>query len=78
MSLHKHNWAKITSDPWILQQISGYKTELSYTPFKKIVPGTIKLSSFETIGLDIEISKFLDKKIIQEVAVSSREKRWYI
>lgn len=71
--MHKHNWAKITSDPWILQQISDYKIELSYTPFPKIVPRTIQFSSSEKIGLDTEISKFLDKKIIQEVAVPCKD-----
>ena len=68
---HVNNWRKITSDPWVLQTIKGYKIEFSKKPFQKFIPRkrNSKFSMKETELIDNEICELLKKKAIAPSAV---------
>ena len=60
-------WEKVTSDNWILQTICGYKLEITFSPWQPFKPNPIQFNQMEQKQIDDEISKFLDKKIIEKV-----------
>ena len=51
------NWKSITSDPEILNIVSGYKLEFENTPFQTYVPREIKFSVNEISIISEEISR---------------------
>ena len=59
------NWRKYTSDPWILQTVSGYCLEFESTPFQWSIPREITFSDEQKLIIDNEISELLDKGAIQ-------------
>jgi hypothetical protein len=62
------NWMKITSDPWIIKQIQGYKLEFSGVPQQSHVPRHVPFSREEKLHIDQEIDRFLNMGIIEKAS----------
>ena len=73
LALHAHNWAKITSDQWVLTQVQGHKLELTSIPHQRKAPEASHMSSQEEQQLWVEIHKFLEKGAIAVVATPLRQ-----
>ena len=58
---HK-NWNMITSDPYILEIVQGYKLDLVEIPFQAFTPKPLLFSKSETKLLDNEIRDFARQK----------------
>lgn len=69
----KLEWAKITSDSWILQTISGYKLEITGKPWQTFVPQPIQFNKREQEQINNEVIKFQDKNIIEEVTGNEKD-----
>ena len=62
------NWEQITSDPYILSAISGYKLEFEIAPpIQTWIPRPFKLNQCEMHAIDIEIQRLIDKGVIEFV-----------
>ena len=68
-------WKLITTDPWILEVVQGYKLELESAPQQQVVPKPIQFSASERGAIQQEIENFLSKGIIIK---SSHEEGEYI
>ena len=62
---HIHEWAKLTSDPHILELASGYKLDFDTFPEQFRKP-SCKFSDSETKLISGEITKLLNKGVIVE------------
>ena len=60
----KPEWLKLTSDPEILDIVSGYSIEFSETPSHKQIQQNHQCSSVEQHAIDTEISKLFKKGVI--------------
>ena len=58
------NWKQITSDPWVLEAIQGYKIEFWKQPTQACPPASLHLSQKEVQLMDTEIRKPLEKRAI--------------
>ena len=65
LKLCLENWKKYTSDPWILQTVSGYCLEFESTPFQWSFPSEISFSNEQKLIVDNEVSELLNKGAIQ-------------
>jgi len=60
-------WAEITSDPNILEMVTGLNLEFeSGLPNQNSVPFPIKMNPNEKLAIDLEIQKLLGKGVIEE------------
>lgn len=59
ISLHFNQWQKITSDPVILNYITGYKLEFSSLPMQTVVPFQIRFGKTDNLAMDLEITRLL-------------------
>lgn len=57
----------VTSDPWTLSTVRGYKLELSGTPYQHRVPIPPFLDGRELSLIEEEIASLLEKQAIQEI-----------
>lgn len=60
----RNHWEKVTSDAFIIQTIKGYRLELDDIPKQTFRPKPIIFSDRDTNLINLEIEKFLDKRII--------------
>ena len=69
-----HQWQDITSDPEILEIIKGVHIEFleDKPPCQVRPPGPIKMTQEEASILDAEISKLIQKGVIEETTHSDR------
>ena len=51
LSLFTANWTQITSNPWVLETISGYKLEFLGCPSQKNPPGNIEMEATKAQAL---------------------------
>ena len=58
------NWRKLTSDPEILDIVTGAHIEFGSVPYQFFIPSQIKLSESEMEIIDNEIIDLLQKKMI--------------
>ena len=65
MALFASAWKRITSDPWVLDSVSHCHIEFDSLPIQNSIPREIKFSSSDTILVDCEISKLLEKQAIE-------------
>lgn len=72
LTKHLLTWRKITSDPWILETVSGYHLEFSCDTVQTSLPCPPILSSSKRDILDEEFHKLLGKGAIEK-AVSSKD-----
>lgn len=59
-------WQKISSNPWILSTISGYKIQFDETAFQYKIPLPIKFNQKQTEIIDQEVLKLLNKRAISK------------
>ena len=60
------NWMKVTSDPWVINTIQGYKIEFWAQP-QQIHPPTLHFSQKDTHLMTTEVHKLLQKEAISVV-----------
>ena len=64
---HIANWRGITTDPWILEAVSGYRLELASQQYQFFTPSPINFSDSESAVVQSEIQTLLDKGAIEHV-----------
>lgn len=64
LRFHLDTWRLYTSDPWILQTVSGYQIDFDSCPVQQHIPREIPFSDNEKILVDIEIQTLLKKGAI--------------
>ena len=67
LSQNLSKWGEFTSDPWILQTVSGYHLEFETTPHQVNLPKFPKFSESETVLIESEIRKVISKGAVIEV-----------
>lgn len=63
-----NEWSKITSDPWILETIQGYRLEFESTPWQNGPPKTPNYSESDFVLINAEVGKLLSKGAIEQVS----------
>ncbi len=63
------NWAKLTSDQWILQTVKGFVIEFASPPVQYVRPGPLRLNSGEMTVLDGILAEFEAQGIIEKCSV---------
>ena len=58
------NWRQITSDPWVLEAIQGYKIKFWKQPAQACPPAPLHLSQKEVQLMNTNIHKLLEKRAI--------------
>ena len=58
------NWKQITSDPWVLEAIQGYKIEFWKRPSQACPPAPLHLSQKDAQLMNTEVLKLLEKRAI--------------
>ena len=66
-------WRKITSDPWVLETVSGYHLEFDNLPVQSVLPRPPPFSEREKQLIDEEITKLLTKGAIRKVSSCPHE-----
>ena len=61
-------WREFTSDPWILQTVSGYHLEFETTHHQVNLPKFPKFTKRETALIESEIKKLISKGAVTEVS----------
>ena len=61
-------WRKITSDPWVLETVSGYHLEFESLPVQSVLPRPAPFSEGEKQLIAEEITKLLTKGAIRKVS----------
>ena len=64
LRFHLDTWRLYTSDPWILQTVSGYQIDFDSCPVQQHIPREIPFSDNEKMLVDIEIQTLLKKGAI--------------
>ena len=70
---HIANWRGITTDPRILEAVSGYRLELASQPYQLFTPSLINFSDSESAVVQSEIQTLLDKGAIEHVEYTQGE-----
>ena len=70
---HIANWRGITTDPWILEAVKGYRLELASQPYQLFTPSPINFSDSESAVVQSEIQTLLDKGAIEHVEYTQGE-----
>ena len=73
LSQNLSKWREFTSDPWILQTVSGYHLEFETTPDQVNLPKFPKFSESETVLIESEIRKLISKGAVTEVSPCDNE-----
>ena len=60
-------WKSITSDPWVLQTVQGYRIEFEDFPSQSREIQQLSFTAQEQTLVDEEVTKLLDKNVIQKV-----------
>ena len=58
------NWKQITSDPWVLEAIQGYKIDFWKQPSQACPPAPLHLSQKDAQLMNTEVLKLLEKRAI--------------
>ena len=64
---------EITTDPWILEAVSGYRLEMASQPYHLFTPSPINFSDSEYAVVQSEIQTLLDKGVIEHVEYTHGE-----
>lgn len=70
LARHMFTWRKITSDPWVLETISGYHLEFEngLTPIQTCLPNPPMLNQHEESIMNSEIEKLLLKGAVEGIS----------
>lgn len=71
MRFHLPAWEKVTSNPWVLQNVLGHLIELRARPYQSREPKQLQFRSEEKMAIDNEISGLLEKGVIEPCTPSS-------
>ena len=66
LASHIDEWEKLTSDPWILNAVRGYKLDLESDPEQSFVPTPLRLDPSEQDALDNEVLEFIKMGIVED------------
>lgn len=66
-------WKQITSDPWIIETIQGYRLEFVSQPRQDVFPIPPRFDDEQKTAISSEVSKLLSKGAIVEVEHCSKE-----
>ena len=66
-------WKQLTHEPSILNAVTGYKTDFLLTPVQFTIPRTINFSAQESVNVNAQISKFLEKRILVKSSLEKVE-----
>ena len=69
---HLVNWTKITSDPWVLETVGGYKLELVDSPMQDHPPVT-RVNQEAADKITIEVEAMVEKGAISPVLDPSNQ-----
>lgn len=69
IAYHVMDWRCITSDPSILEIVSGYLTDFARLPYQSFVPN-VKYSKGDAYIIETEVMKLLDKGVVTETTHS--------
>ena len=73
IAAYSHIWQDLTSDPEVLETVTGQKIEFD-TWLKQLKPlMQLKLSNIQSVSIDLEIAQLLQKGIIQPCYHEARE-----
>ena len=64
---HFSKWAELTSDPWILEQITGVTPDLFISPKQYVLPREITWSQSELELINEELAKMIKTGVIRKV-----------
>lgn len=64
LRFHLDEWKFFTSDPWLLQTVSGYQIDFDFCPIQQHIPGEIPFSDSEKDIVNKEIQMLLQKGAI--------------
>ena len=67
ISHYSYAWKQITHDPWVLDIVKGFSLPFVYLPIQFNEPIPYRLSENEKQGADIEITKLIQKGVLQPV-----------
>ena len=73
LSQNLSKWREFTSDPWILQTVSGYHLEFETTPHQVNLPKFPNFSESKTVLIESEIRKLISKGAVTEVSPCDNE-----
>ena len=73
LQYHIENWRKLTSDPWILETVTGYHLEFDSIPNQTGIPKPPPFGGFEKQLIDDEIVTLKSKGASKEVTYCSNE-----
>ena len=73
LQYHIENWRKLTSDPWILETVTGYHLEFDSIPKQTGIPKPPPFGGFEKQLIDDEIVTLKSKGASKEVTYCSNE-----
>ena len=73
LQYHIENWRKLTSDPWVLETVTGYHLEFDSIPKQTGIPKPPPFGGFERQLISDEIVTLRSKGAIKEVTSCSNE-----
>ena len=65
LAAYSHKWHELTSDPEILETVTGQHIEFDTVPMQGKPLMQTKLSDIQTVSVDLEIAQLLKKGVIQ-------------
>ena len=65
LAAYSHIWHEMTSDPEVLETVTGQYIEFDMLPMQVKTLTQTKLSKIETESVDLEITQLLKKGVIQ-------------
>ena len=65
LAAYSHKWHELTSDPEILETVTGQHIEFDTVPMQEKPFMQTKLSDMQTDSVDLEIAQLLKKGVIQ-------------
>ena len=70
-------WKALTSDPWILDVVSGYELEFDEEPYQARIPYPLRLDYDEQKALDDEVRHFIEMGIVEDCPYAERGTGYY-
>lgn len=70
-----HTWKSVTTDPYVLNCISGFKLEFTSVPYQSYIPNPIKFAKGEFEAVDYEVERLLK---IGAIVISEHESGEFI
>lgn len=59
-------WKELTSDPWILEIVSGFRLPFWEEPFQEYEPRPFNLSESQSVVFQKAVQDLLEKNVVEE------------